>query len=104
MDGYIRMVEDQMTNISWYIPIGYENRISRSELSRRTGRTDRMIRKEIEHENRFGGEIIINMGDGYFIPDPVKDTWLLDSYLKREFARMNQIGFKLVAMQEKATR
>lgn len=91
-----------MTNISEYIPVGYENRISRSELSRRTGRTDRMIRTEIEHENRFGEEIIINMGDGYFIPDPVKDTGLLDSYLKREFARMNQIGFKLVAMQEKA--
>lgn len=91
-----------MTNIAEYIPMGYENRVSRSELGRRTGLSDRLIRNAIETENRSGDEIIINMGDGYFIPDPKKEAGMLDSYLKREFARMNQIGFKLVAMQEKA--
>jgi hypothetical protein len=98
------MVAIEMTNIAEYIPVGYENRVTRAELCRRTGRTDRMIRKEIEHENRFGEEIIINIGDGYFISDSEKDTALLESYLKREFIRMNQIGLKIVAMQEKATR
>lgn len=91
-----------MTNIAEYIPTGYENRISRSELSGRTGRTDRMIRKEIQFENENGEEMIINIGDGYFIPDPKKDAALLKSYLDREFARAMQIGRKIVAMQKKA--
>ena len=91
-----------MTNIAEYIPMGYENRVSRSELSRRTGRSDRMIRREIEIENWNGDEIIINMGDGYFIPDPEKDSALVKSYINREFARAMQIGRKLQAMQRKA--
>lgn len=35
-------------NIVDYIPVGHENAISRKELSRKTGLTDRILRKEIE--------------------------------------------------------
>lgn len=91
-----------MTNIAEYIPMGYENRVSRSELRRRTGQSDRMIRRGIQYENENGDETIINLGDGYFIPDPDKDAALLKSYIDREFMRAMQIGKKLQAMQRKA--
>lgn len=51
------------------IPVGAENAISRSELSRLCGLNDRQMRQEIENL-RHNGATVLNMqdGNGYFVP------------------------------------
>lgn len=87
--------------ISEYIPVGYNNRITREELGRRTGHSDRRIRDEIQYENEHGKELIINIDDAYFIPDTVSDLSYIDTYLIREYSRVKAIAKKLRAMQKK---
>ena len=56
-----------MLDISALIPIGRDNAISREQLSKQTGYTDRSCRNLIE-EARNDGKLIINLqdGSGYF--------------------------------------
>jgi len=49
--------------IEMYIPTGKENAITRSDLARILGMTDRAVRKAIE-EARDRGALICNDGDG----------------------------------------
>lgn len=63
-----------LNNISEYIGFGAQNAVTRAELCRRTGWTDRRVRQAIE-DARHDGEIIINMqnGKGYYKPVLISD-------------------------------
>lgn len=52
-----------------YIPTGHRNAVTRSELCRRTGRSDRRIRDDIAAARLTA--VIVNLQDskGYFIPN-----------------------------------
>lgn len=82
--------------ISDYIPAGHENAISRQELVRRTGYSDRRLRAEIAEETASEkGKVILNTGEGYFIySGPDDDLWL-NTYLRQESSRFSSIGKKL---------
>jgi hypothetical protein len=71
-------------NIVDYIPVGHENAISRKELSRKTGLTDRILRKEIEKARET--TCICNMSDGagYYIPTDLSEVEL---FIRQESAR-----------------
>ena len=56
--------------IETYIPTGKENAITRSDLARLLGMTDRAVRKEIELA-RERGELICNEGTGYFLAEDI---------------------------------
>ena len=55
-----------MKDIAEYVPIGYKNAISRTQLAIRSGLSDRQLRKAIKDSN----SLICNLsdGEGYFIP------------------------------------
>lgn len=56
--------------IETYIPFGRENAVTRTELRRITGKSDRKIREEIEQARREGHIIINNQdGRGYYRTD-----------------------------------
>ena len=57
-------------DITDYIPRGQEHAISRRDLARLTGLSDREVRYYIERYNQEGDEPIICLldGRGYFIP------------------------------------
>lgn len=63
------------TNIVNYIPIGKENAISRKELCRLTGLSDRVIRREIA-KARETTCICNGQADdgGYYIPSTIEDA------------------------------
>ena len=51
--------------------IGYENRITKAELCRETGTSERIVRKEIESLRKSGVPIISNSKtNGYWLYDP----------------------------------
>lgn len=79
-------------NIEDYIPIGYENRVSREFLAAQLGATDREIRKAIAEAQ----EPIINVGGGYFLPgDNEKDQLCKRIYIRKELARIKTLNNKL---------
>ena len=82
-----------MINIADYIPKGYHNRITREQLSRVTGYSDRKIREMIA-ENE---ELIINVDKGYFIPDEycMYDRELVNLYFNRETKRAASVLKKI---------
>lgn len=82
-----------MNDIATVIPMGYANRVSREQLIIFTGLTDRKIRSLIEVSN----EPIINVDNGYFIPDPnnPRDREYANVYYRREHARAMSILSKL---------
>lgn len=55
-----------MRDIADYIPVGYENAITRAQLSIRSGLSDREVRKAVKASR----ELICNLSDGrgYFRP------------------------------------
>jgi len=57
-----------MKNAADYVPYGYENAKTRTELMQITGMTDRAIREDINRST----ELIVNLqdGKGYFKPLP----------------------------------
>lgn len=67
---------EKFENIVDYIPVGHENAISRKELARKTGLTDRILRKEIEKARET--TCICNMSDGagYYIPTELREVEL----------------------------
>lgn len=60
--------------IEQYIPFGRENAVTREMLRVLTGKSDRMIREEIEQARREGHIIINNQdGKGYFRTDDIDE-------------------------------
>ena len=71
-------------NIAEVVPVGHANAVSRKYLSSKTGLSDRMLRRAIERSDAP----IINLGYGYFIPDPADTVDLSeqDAYCAKEQA------------------
>ena len=81
-------------NVWEFIPKGIKNAISREELCRRTGLNDRMVRQYVA-EAAEHGEIVLNVGSGYFRYGGKKDEPYLNEYLAKEQARVKAINRKL---------
>lgn len=75
-----------------YIPYGYSNAVTRTELKIMAGMGDRQIREDIQEATQ-SGEIIINMGDGrgYFKPMPNKEDHLVRMYRGMMQSRVNEL-------------
>jgi len=85
--------EERILRIEELIPVGRKAAISRKELGLLTGISDREIRAVIEASDLP----IINVGEGYFIPDRSDDTDLAieATYIRSERMRANSIIEKL---------
>lgn len=83
----------RMIKIEDYIPVGYYNRVTREQLQKRTGLSDRKIR-ELISESR---ELIINVDNGYFVPDErcMYDRELVNLYYHREKKRAESLLIKI---------
>lgn len=81
-----------MMMIEDFIPKGYENAISRSELARLLNVDDRTLRDMVENA-RAHGTPILNMqdGKGYFIPIKGKEERLADIWKKQQYSRAMKI-------------
>jgi len=55
-------------NISEFIPVGKDNAISRSQLVKLTGLSDRIVRDMIALERRNTAILNLQNGAGYYIP------------------------------------
>ena len=73
------------------IAVGHKNAKTRAELKWETGMSDRDVRKKIEEAKQEYP--IINIGTGYFIPDPTDpiDISYLKTYILSENAKANSI-------------
>lgn len=82
------MVNEKKINVVNFIPVGHENAISRRELCRKTGLTDRKLREEISKARET--TCICNMSDGagYYIPREVQE---IDRFINQEKARARSI-------------
>ena len=81
-----------------FIPEGYENAISRSELCAKTGISDRVVRDMIESERRHTIIISNNDGSGYWLfPDnpTEEEKALLQRYVKQQESRAKSIFYAL---------
>lgn len=79
---------DYMSIIA-YIPAGRENRITREELSRLTGRADRLNRRAIEEARKAGVPVISSSrGKGYYIAETQGET---DALLREIWARVRSL-------------
>ena len=79
-----------MIDILEYIPYGKTNEpISREELSALTGLDDRKVRDEISKAKK--NHPIINVGQGYYIPDDPDDP-NLKAYILKETHRIRAIS------------
>lgn len=72
-----------INRISDYIGFGAENAVTRAELCRRMGLSDRRVRQAIE-DARHDGEIIINRQDGKGYYKPVLITDIEKQYAQNE--------------------
>lgn len=52
-----------MSKVASLIPVGRDNAISRDDLVRLSGKSDRVVRKEIQNA-RDSGDLILNAQDG----------------------------------------
>lgn len=90
MDGqielldYLESLENKGFDILDYIPKGQENAVTRAELCKRTGLTDRVMRDAL-HDAKLKTPIL-NMQDGrgYFIPD----RFILLRHVRQEESRI----------------
>lgn len=80
-----------MKNTIDYIPTGHENAVTREELSRLTGLSDRQVREDIRIAS-IHGDLILNMqdGKGYFRPSPTKDDAYVISWINMTHNRINE--------------
>lgn len=85
-------------NLLELIPKGNKNAISREELCRRAGITDRLVRRYIAELNGQG-QIILNTGAGYFRYSGRMDDRYLNEYLATERARVRAINRKIRKME-----
>lgn len=84
-----------------YIPFGKENAISRQQLERVTGLSDRDVREEISLARR--NTVILNLsnGKGYFQPIQGEEDDLVVKYFKQEDSRLKRIGWSLLATRRR---
>ena len=73
--------------ISDYIPYGHEQAISREELARRSGVSDRKIRDLIKADQDEGIPVINTRNGGYFLYKDKDDLPEFKAYYLRERAR-----------------
>lgn len=83
------------------IPVGHENAISRDRLSQLSGMNDRDIRRKITELNE-SGEVILNLGTGYFRFNPETDRYYMEFYLAVEKGRIRTLSRKLRKMRKAA--
>ena len=78
------------------IPYGHENAMQRPS----NPIEDRRLRENIEKANR-NGDCIINVGNGYYRPDPKDktDETEFNEYLAKELSRARKIQSKRLAMR-----
>ena len=69
-----------------FIPRGYQNGVSREELRRRTGLSDRKIREYIEWTSE-NVETIYSYNGRYFLYGGSTDRWYCKLYYQREKSR-----------------
>lgn len=88
--------------ITDYIPTGRKNAITRKELCRITGLSDRQAREHIAQARRNTPIINLQDGDGYFIPNPSdnSDMSLLKRYVRQEEAIVNYVSKKTAEEME----
>lgn len=88
-------------NISDYIPFGKDNAISRTQLAKVTGLSDRDLREVISLARR--NTVILNLsnGKGYFQPIPGEEDDLVVKYFKQEDSRLKRIGWSLLATRRR---
>ena len=80
--------------IETYIPFGRENAVTRTELRRITGKSDRKIREEIEQARREGHIIINNQdGRGYYRTDDPDE-------IAREYRQLRRRAMSILAQQK----
>ena len=84
-----------------YIPFGKENAISRQQLERVTGLSDRDVREAISLARR--NTVILNLsnGKGYFQPIQGEEDVLVVKYFKQEDSRLKRIGWSLLATRRR---
>lgn len=85
-------------NIIEYIPEGQENAISRKDLCRLTGLTDRNVRNLIEAARRETIIISNNDGSGYWLypEDPTeREKEMLHKFVKQQENRAKSIFYAL---------
>mgnify|MGYP006927162435 FL=1 len=84
-----------------YIPFGKENAISRQQLERVTGLSDRDVREAISLARR--NTVILNLsnGKGYFQPIQGEEDDLVVKYFKQEDSRLKRIGWSLMATRRR---
>lgn len=93
------MQQPQKIDILRYIPFGYRNGITSSELAAHIGATAREVRKLISEARQE--TVILNMqdGTGYFRPDEGEDD-LVDRWLLQEESRLKQHALALRAARQ----
>lgn len=84
-------------NLLDFIPYGKENAVSRSQLCKLTGLTDRKVREQISQLRRT--HVIINdqSGHGYY---RTTDRAEIERYVRQETARLKSIGWSLKAARK----
>ena len=84
-----------------YIPKGYKNRVSREVLETLTRQSDRKNRKEMEDALLVRGVLIVNIDNGYFIPDGSSEDMLkAKAYYNREVTRTSSCGARCKAIKD----
>lgn len=78
------------------IPVGHRNAMSRPS----NPNDDRRLREQIEKANN-NGDCIINVGDGYYRPDPndIEDEVEFNEYMAKELHRARVIQKKRLSMK-----
>lgn len=81
-------------NIADFIPVGKDNAISRSQLVKLTGLSDRIVRDMIALERRNTAILNLQNGAGYYIPSESEKADL-ERFIKQEEARAKSIFWSL---------
>ena len=84
-----------------YIPFGKENAISRQQLERVTGLSDRDVREAISLARRNTVILNLSIGKGYFQPIQGEEDDLVVKYFKQEDSRLKRIGWSLLATRRR---
>lgn len=99
LEDYLRSLQKESLNILDYIKIGRENAVTRAELSKQIGISDRHVRDLIHYARRDTPILNMQDGKGYFIldMDNEEEVLLLEAYVKQENARLKSIGWSLLS-------
>ena len=81
-------------NIADFIPVGKDNAISRSQLVKLTGLSDRIVRDMIALGRRNTAILNLQNGAGYYIPSE-SDRADIERYVRQEEARAKSIFWSL---------